>query len=169
MKKLVVLILFSLFCLTGCDEAIITETEEAVENFKEQYFVEMPPPNPEISFYSVDLEFRAGCIDELELYQNLDKIQNWLDSCNNTEIIEMISIEDVNNAGIIGIEFMMQKTSQKHDYRIIITESTPNIQGYVSSIKIRDVGEHKGYNIVLIDYRTVKDLENKVGIENPEI
>ena len=78
MKKLVVLILFSLFCLIGCDEAIITETEEAVENFKEQYFVEMPPPNPEISFYTVNLTFRAGCVDELELYQNLDKIQNWL-------------------------------------------------------------------------------------------
>ena len=41
MKKLVILIIFSLFCLTGCDEAITTETEMQVESFKEQYFVEM--------------------------------------------------------------------------------------------------------------------------------
>ncbi len=169
MKKLVILIIFSLFCLTGCDEAITTETEMQVESFKEQYFVEMPPPNPEISFYTVDLEFRAGYIEEIVLYEHLEKIQNWLDNCSNVEIIEMIPIEDVNNAGIIGIDFILQKTSEKHDYRILVTENSSNIQGYISSIKIKDVGEYKGYNIILIDYNLVQGLDDKIIIENPEI
>lgn len=149
----IVMVIMSLFLLSGCDEAKRElENSESYDYYMKSFYINNEPIDSTISYHYMEYSFSNDKIFSLQTFQNLDVIQEWLSTNNKIEIVGVIPFYDSENS-IKGFNIALRESEIAHKYKIGITPSNPNIYKYRAAIYLPEntVEEILAHYIVIFE------------------